>query len=93
MLITPTVPATRDLPDGDVKHDVLNVPSIQPHTHRQPNDDDKRGRSAGRYGLENIVALEKRPPRNFLLIVAPIKIVTGTGGPTRLFAVLPLAQK
>jgi kynurenine formamidase len=43
--------------------------------------------------LENIVALEKRPPRNFLLIVAPIKIVTGTGGPTRLFAVLPLAQK
>lgn len=47
---------------------------------------------AGRYGLENIARLEKLPPRNFFLIVAPIKIATGTGGPTRLFAVLPKAK-
>lgn len=47
---------------------------------------------AGRYGLENIARLEKLPPRNFFLIVAPIKIATGTGGPTRLFAVLPKSK-
>ena len=44
---------------------------------------------AGRYGLENVAQLDKLPARNFFLIVAPIKITTGTGGPTRLFAVLP----
>ncbi len=44
---------------------------------------------AGRYGLENVAHLDKLPARNFFLIVAPIKIATGTGGPTRLFAVLP----
>jgi hypothetical protein len=45
---------------------------------------------AGRYGLENVANLDKLPARNFFLIVAPIKITTGTGGPTRLFAVPPL---
>lgn len=47
---------------------------------------------AGRYGLENVAGIEKLPPRNFFLIVAPIKIATGTGGPTRLFAVMPKPQ-
>ena len=44
---------------------------------------------AGRYALENVAHLEKLPPRNVFLIVAPIKIESGSGGPTRLFAVLP----
>src|SRR5207249_3878065 len=43
---------------------------------------------AGRYGLENVANLEKLPPRGFGLIIAPIKVETGTGGPTRVFAVL-----
>lgn len=47
---------------------------------------------AGRYGLENVAHLDKLPPRDFFLIVAPIKIETGSGGPTRLFAVLPRNQ-
>lgn len=47
---------------------------------------------AGRYGLENVAELDKLPSRNFFLIVAPIKIANGTGGPTRLFAVLPRAR-
>ncbi|HEY4261282.1 MAG TPA: cyclase family protein [Schlesneria sp.] len=47
---------------------------------------------AGRYGLENVAAIEKLPPRNFFLIVAPIKITNGTGGPTRLIAVLPKSE-
>ena len=45
--------------------------------------------AAGRYGLENVANLEQLPPRGFHLIVAPMKIEGGTGGPTRIFAVLP----
>lgn len=44
---------------------------------------------AGRYGLENVANLDQLPPRGFHVIVAPIKIETGSGGPTRIFAVLP----
>jgi kynurenine formamidase len=44
---------------------------------------------AGRYALENLAHLEKLPERDFFLIVAPIKIETGSGGPTRVLAVLP----
>jgi kynurenine formamidase len=43
---------------------------------------------AGRYGLENVGNLSKLPPRDFFLLIAPIKIETGTGGPTRIFAIL-----
>lgn len=46
---------------------------------------------AGRYGLENVANLNKLPPRGFYLVVAPIKIENGSGGPTRLFAILPAA--
>lgn len=42
---------------------------------------------AGRYGLENLAHLDKLPPRDFYLFVAPIKIETGSGGPVRVFAV------
>lgn len=44
---------------------------------------------AGKFGLENVANLDQLPPRGFYLIVAPIKIETGTGGPTRIWAVLP----
>lgn len=46
----------------------------------------------GRYGLENVAHLEKLPPRGFFVVVAPIKIGTGSGGPTRIFAILPQAD-
>jgi len=45
--------------------------------------------AAGRYGLENVAHLNELPPRGFYLIVAPIKIETGSGGPTRIFAIVP----
>ena len=45
--------------------------------------------SAGKFGLENVAHLDKLPPRGFYLVIAPIKIETGSGGPTRIFAVLP----
>jgi len=44
---------------------------------------------AGRYGLENVAHLDKLPPRGFFLTIAPIKTEEGTGGPTRIFAILP----
>ena len=43
---------------------------------------------AGRYGLENVANLDQLPTKGFHLIVAPIRIEAGTGGPTRIFAVL-----
>jgi kynurenine formamidase len=46
----------------------------------------------GRYGLENLAQLECLPARGFYLIIAPIKIETGTGGPTRVFAILPVPR-
>lgn len=42
----------------------------------------------GRYGLENLAALDRLPPRGFYLVVAPIKLKTGSGGPARVFALL-----
>jgi kynurenine formamidase len=42
---------------------------------------------AGRFGLENVAQLERLPLRDFYLIIAPIKIEDGTGGPTRIFAI------
>ena len=44
---------------------------------------------AGKYGLENVAWLNKLPPKGFFLIVSPIKIESGSGGPTRITAVLP----
>jgi kynurenine formamidase len=43
---------------------------------------------AGRYGLENVANLNRLPARGFYVVVAPIKIETGSGGPTRIFAFL-----
>jgi kynurenine formamidase len=44
---------------------------------------------AGRFGLENLANLKDLPPRGFYLFVAPIKIATGSGGPARVFAIVP----
>jgi kynurenine formamidase len=44
---------------------------------------------AGKFGLENVAHLDKLPPRGFQLLVAPIKVEDGTGGPARVWAVLP----
>ena len=45
--------------------------------------------AAGKYGLENVAQLDKLPPRGFFVIVAPIRIESGSGGPARIIAVLP----
>jgi kynurenine formamidase len=45
--------------------------------------------AAGRYGLENVAHLDQLPARDFYLVVAPIKIESGSGGQTRVIAILP----
>ncbi len=41
------------------------------------------------YGLENVANLEKLPATGATLIALPMKIKGGTGGPTRIIAILP----
>ncbi|XP_050716291.1 isatin hydrolase-like [Eriocheir sinensis] len=41
------------------------------------------------YGLENVANLEKLPTKDFEVIVMPIKLTGGSGGPTRLVARIP----
>ncbi len=43
----------------------------------------------GKYILENVSNLDKLPPTGSTLIVAPIKIEGGSGGQTRIWAILP----
>lgn len=41
------------------------------------------------FHIENAARLTSLPPRGFTVVVAPINIVGGSGGPTRVFALLP----
>jgi kynurenine formamidase len=41
------------------------------------------------YGLENVANLVELPPRGATVIALPMKIKGGTGGPTRIIALLP----
>ena len=42
----------------------------------------------GVYHVENATGLTSLPPAGFTVVVAPIKIAGGSGGPTRVFALL-----
>jgi kynurenine formamidase len=44
---------------------------------------------AGLYHLENLANLDQLPPAGAFLVVAPIKLEGGSGGPVRVFAILP----
>lgn len=41
------------------------------------------------YHVENAANLTGLPPRGFTIVVAPVKLEGGSGGPTRIFALLP----
>ncbi len=43
----------------------------------------------GKYILENVANLDKLPPNGATLVIAPIKIEGGSGGQTRIWAILP----
>ncbi len=45
--------------------------------------------AANRYGLASLANLDKLPPKGAILIVAPLKIVNGTGSPIRALALAP----
>ncbi|MDH5234414.1 MAG: cyclase family protein [Gemmatimonadota bacterium] len=51
-------------------------------THRITN-------SAGIFHIENAAHLTELPARGFTVVVAPVNTVGGSGGPTRVFALLP----
>jgi len=44
---------------------------------------------AGRYGLTQLANLAKLPPTGALVVVAPLKLVDGTGSPSRVLAFVP----
>ena len=44
---------------------------------------------AGLYGLENVARLDQLPPTGAIAIALPMKIKGGSGGPTRIIAILP----
>ena len=44
---------------------------------------------AGLYHLENLADLSELPETGAFLVVAPIKLEGGSGGPVRVFALLP----
>jgi kynurenine formamidase len=44
---------------------------------------------AGLFNLENVANLDKLPEAGAFLIAAPIKLEGGSGGPVRIFAILP----
>jgi kynurenine formamidase len=46
---------------------------------------------AGKYGLTQLANLARLPATGALLVVAPLKIVRGSGSPARVFALLPRA--
>ncbi|CAG0879090.1 unnamed protein product [Darwinula stevensoni] len=45
--------------------------------------------SANIYGIENLANVHRLPPKGFLVLVAPLKLVNGSGGPARVFAFVP----
>ncbi|TCJ19903.1 cyclase family protein [Rubrobacter taiwanensis] len=44
---------------------------------------------AGKYGITQLANLAELPPAGALLVVAPLKLVGGTGSPIRAFALVP----
>jgi kynurenine formamidase len=44
---------------------------------------------AGKYGVTQLANLAQLPPLGVTIIVAPLKLVRGTGSPTRVFALTP----
>jgi kynurenine formamidase len=43
---------------------------------------------AGKYGLAQLANLAELPPTGAVLVVAPLKLVGGTGSPARAFALV-----
>jgi kynurenine formamidase len=44
---------------------------------------------AGKYGLTQLANLAQLPPTGALIVVAPLRLVGGTGSPSRVFALVP----
>jgi kynurenine formamidase len=47
---------------------------------------------AGRYGLTQLANLAQLPPTGAVVVVAPLKLVWGTGSPARVLGLVPRAE-
>jgi kynurenine formamidase len=80
--------AARYLVERKVAGIVIDTPSVdygpseKYETHNITNP-------ANIYHVENARGLTKLPPSGFTVVVAPINLAGGSGGPTRIFALLP----
>jgi kynurenine formamidase len=48
---------------------------------------------AGKYGLQCLCNLDRLPPTGALIVAAPLKIRQGSGGPLRVFAIVPGVER
>ena len=48
---------------------------------------------AGKYGITQLANLDQLPPTGAILVVAPLKLVGGTGSPARVLALVPRDQR
>lgn len=66
----------------------LDTPSLD-HGPSKSFDAHRVLAAANIFGLENVANLERLPATGATLIALPMKIAGGTGGPTRIIAILP----
>ena len=44
---------------------------------------------AGKYGVTQLAGLDRLPPTGALIVVAPLRLVEGSGSPARVLAFVP----
>jgi kynurenine formamidase len=83
-----SVDAARYLVDRKVAGIVIDTPSID-YGPSQKYEAHNTTNPANIYHVENARGLTKLPPSGFTVIVAPVNLAGGSGGPTRIFALVP----
>jgi kynurenine formamidase len=69
----------------------IDTPSVD-HGASTTFETHRATQAANVYHIENAAHLTQLPPTGFTVVVAPINIAGGSGGPTRMFALLPAAR-
>lgn len=74
-------------------HDEAAFLNVGPDGPVTPGPDVEAARWLGndRYGLTQLANLDQLPPVGAVIVVAPLKLVGGTGSPSRVLALVPVA--
>lgn len=67
----------------------IDTPSVD-HGPSEKFETHKATMGENVYHIENAARLTSLPPKGFTVVVAPVNLVGGSGGPTRMFALLSL---